>query len=98
MYIVVCIYVCVVLCTEDVKNRTPYTKCCVTHWHSYTKLYYCLSKCDCTQGLYTYVCTFPYSKCCACNMHVRPTLHAYMTVTLMLHACNISVYMTCMLH
>ena len=32
------------------------------------------------------------------KMHVTPPLHAYMTVTLMLHACNISVYMTCMLH
>ena len=30
-------------------------------------------------------------------MHVTPPLHAYMTVTLMLHAYNMSVYMTCML-
>ena len=44
------------------------------------------------------VCMYvPYWKCSACNMHVTPTLHAHMTVTLMLHACNISVHMTCML-
>ena len=36
----------------------------------------------------------PYWKCCACSMHVTHTLHAYMTVTLMLHACTMSVYMT----
>ena len=37
------------------------------------------------------------SKCCACNMHVTPNLHAYMTVTYMLHTCNMSVKVTCML-
>ena len=31
-------------------------------------------------------------------MHVTYTLNAYMTVKLMLHACVISVYMTCMQH
>ena len=34
----------------------------------------------------------PYWKCCACNMHVTHTSHAFMTVTLMLHTCTISVY------
>ena len=49
------------------------------------------------EGVYKLAPSAPYWKCCACNMHVTPTLHAHMTVTLMLHACNISVYMTCML-
>ena len=39
----------------------------------------------------------PYWKSCAFNMHVIHNLHAYVTVTLMLHACTMSVYMTCML-
>ena len=46
-------------------------------------------------GIQTHV--YPYWKCCACNMHVTHTLHAYMTVTLMLHASTMSVNMTCML-